>query len=43
MNAHSWPSALGSVSAKIAVAMLRAGLTLVLSTGIVDEVDQRRA
>ena len=35
MNAHSWPRALGSVSAKMAVAMLRAGLTLVLSTGIV--------
>ena len=35
MNTHSWPSALGTVSAKIAVARLRAGFTLVLSTGIV--------
>ena len=35
MNAQSWPRAFGSVSAKSAVARLRAGLTLVLSTGIV--------
>ena len=35
MNTQSCPSAFGEVSAKIAVAMLRAGLTLVLSTGIV--------
>ena len=35
MNTHSWPRAFGWASAKIAVARLRAGLTLVLSTGIV--------